>query len=308
MRRWTVWIGLTLLLASPVGGWLQAQSAGLPDALGFSSERLQRIDRMMREAVDSNRVPGAAVMVLRRGKIAYQGAWGWADREVGRRMTTDVVFRIASQSKAVTSVAVMMLLEEGRLTLNDPVSKWIPAFKDARVATASDTGRVLTPVKRAITIRDLLTHTAGISYGYDSLVRDDYTAAGLGPDVGPRGRLGHERPQGREPGPEGGGGTALEGAAPQHGHAAGRGLGGQLLHQSGLADAGLALDQHHPGRRLGLAQRGQRRAQLGVPPHQPRPGRQRRARQDTLARGSGAGRAGRCRRSTSCASCPRWAR
>ncbi|MDH4131935.1 MAG: beta-lactamase family protein [Gemmatimonadota bacterium] len=185
MRRRTAWLGFGMLAVGLVGGQLQAQAVGSPAALGFSAERLERIDRMMREAVDSNRVPGVAVMVLRRGKVAYQGAWGWVDREAGRKMATDAVFRIASQSKAVTSVAVMMLLEEGRLTLGDPVSKWIPAFKDAKVASASDTGRVLTPVKRAITIRDLLTHTAGISYGDDSLVRDDYTAAGLGPDLGP---------------------------------------------------------------------------------------------------------------------------
>ncbi|HEX9165600.1 MAG TPA: serine hydrolase domain-containing protein, partial [Gemmatimonadales bacterium] len=150
MRRRLAWIGFAILAAGPVGNSLRAQAVGSPAAVGFSTERLGRIDGLMREAVDSGRIPGAAVLVLRRGKIAYQGAWGWADREAGRKMTTDAIFRIASQSKAITSVAVMMLLEEGRLTLNDAVSRWIPAFKDAMVATASDTGRVLTPVKRPI--------------------------------------------------------------------------------------------------------------------------------------------------------------
>jgi len=178
-------LGALFLSGCLASSAVHAQSTASPASLGFLPERLERIDRVMREAVDSGRVPGVVVMVLRHGRIAYQGAWGWSDREAGRKMTTDAIFRIASQSKAVTSVAVMMLLEEGRLTLGDPVLKWLPSFRDAKVATASDTGRVLTPVKRAITIRDLLTHTAGISYGYDSLVRSDYVAAGLGPDVGP---------------------------------------------------------------------------------------------------------------------------
>ena len=178
-------LGALFISGSLAGGAVPAQTTAAPAALGFSAERLERIDRVMREAVDSSRVPGAVVMVLRHGKIAYQGAWGWSDREAGRKMTTDAIFRIASQSKAVTSVAVMMLLEEGRLTLRDPVAQWIPSFREAKVATATDTGRALTAAKRPITIRDLLTHTAGISYGYDSLVRDDYIAAGLGPDVGP---------------------------------------------------------------------------------------------------------------------------
>jgi len=177
--------GALLLLGTLLSTSLHAQSTASPAALGFSAERLGRLDRVMQEAVDSNRVPGVVTMVLRHGKVAHLGAWGWADREAGRKMTPDAIFRLASQSKAITSVAVMMLVEEGRLTLTDPVSKWLPSFKDAKVATTSDTGRVLTPVKRAITIRDLLTHTAGISYGYDSLVREDYVAAGLGPDVGP---------------------------------------------------------------------------------------------------------------------------
>ena len=175
--------GATLLLGLAAGR-LGAQAAAAPAAVGLSAERLGRIDTIMREAVDSHRVPGVVVMVLRHGKVAYRGAWGWADREAGRKMTADAVFRIASQSKAVTSVAVMMLLEEGRLTLGDPVAKWIPSFREAKVASPGDTGLVLTPVKRPITIRDLLTHTAGISYGHDSLVRGEYLAAGLGPDSG----------------------------------------------------------------------------------------------------------------------------
>jgi CubicO group peptidase (beta-lactamase class C family) len=155
-----------------------------PAALGFSAARLARIDRVMQQYVDSGRIAGAVTLVLRRGRVAQLGVYGWADRETRRRMTRETLFRIASQSKAVTSVAVLTLVEDGLLRLGDPVSKFIPGFAEASVAAVSDTGLTLTPVKRAITIRDLLTHTAGISYGTDSLVRDRYAAEGLGPAAG----------------------------------------------------------------------------------------------------------------------------
>jgi CubicO group peptidase (beta-lactamase class C family) len=122
--------------------------------------------------------------VLRDGQPVYEKAFGWADREANRRMTTDAIFRIASQSKALTSVALMTLVEEGKVSLNDAVSKYIPDFEHTTVAVRADTGRAIVPARRAITIRDLLTHTAGISYGTDSLVAPLYAAAGLGPSAG----------------------------------------------------------------------------------------------------------------------------
>jgi CubicO group peptidase (beta-lactamase class C family) len=173
---------LALLGTTPLTA--QTGAAPTPAALGFSADRLARIDRVLREYVDSGRVAGAVVMVLRRGQVAYVDAVGMADREAGRAMRPDALFRLASMSKPVTSVAVLMLVEEGRIALNDPVSRWIPGYAGAKVATRSDTGRVLTPVKRAITIRDLLTHSAGISYGTDSLVQADYRAQGFGPAAG----------------------------------------------------------------------------------------------------------------------------
>jgi CubicO group peptidase (beta-lactamase class C family) len=99
-------------------------------------------------------------------------------------MRTDALFRIASQSKAITSVALMTLVESGAVRLGDPVSRWLPALAHVRVATQTDSGLALVALKRAITIRDLLTHTAGISYGTDSLVRSAYAAEGLGPNAG----------------------------------------------------------------------------------------------------------------------------
>ena len=99
-------------------------------------------------------------------------------------MTDATLFRIASQSKAVTSVAVMMLVEEGGLRLGDRVSRWVPGFATMNVAVATDSGNRLEPARREITIRDLLTHSSGLSYGVESLVQDQYAAAGLGPAAG----------------------------------------------------------------------------------------------------------------------------
>src|SRR5258705_247408 len=121
---------------------------------------------------------------LRDGQPVYERAIGWSDREAARRMRTDDIFRIASQTKALTSVGTMSLVEEGRIALSDPVSRYIPAFDRTTVATRSDTGRMIAPARRRITIRDLLTHTAGISYGTDSLVAPLYAAKALGSAAG----------------------------------------------------------------------------------------------------------------------------
>ena len=153
-------------------------------SLTFSKERLARIDQAMRSWADEGKLAGAVGLVLRHGKVAYQGAFGWADKEAGAKLKTDAMFRIASQTKAVTSVAVMMLYEEGKIGLGDLVSRWMPTFANTTVAVKADTGRSIVPAKRPITIRDLLTHTSGYSYGTDSLVAPLYQAQGLGPAAG----------------------------------------------------------------------------------------------------------------------------
>jgi CubicO group peptidase (beta-lactamase class C family) len=152
--------------------------------LGFSVERLARIDSALQRAVDGGEIAGAVALVLRDGQPVYERAVGWADREGGRRMTPHAIFRIASQTKALTSVAAMQLAEEGRLGLDDPVARYIPAFARTTVAVRTDTGRAIVRAQRPITVRDLLTHTSGISYGTDSLVAPLYAAAGLGPAAG----------------------------------------------------------------------------------------------------------------------------
>ena len=173
-------IALTLALLSSAPAIGQNLPRTEPEAAGMSSARLARIDTVMQLYIDSTRAAGISILVLRDGRVVKSGLYGLADREARRAMQPDALFRIASQTKAITSVAAMMLVEQGKLRLADPVQRWIPGF--ARTTVSSDSGTA--PARRAITIRDLLTHSAGISYGTDARVRDAYNAVGLGPAAG----------------------------------------------------------------------------------------------------------------------------
>jgi CubicO group peptidase (beta-lactamase class C family) len=181
--RLIVACNLTLAIVPPT---LLAQrpttSAVTPS--GFSTERLARIDTFLQRYVDDGRIAGAVGLVLRDGTVVYERAVGWADHESGRKMTPDIIFRIASQTKAITSVAILQLVEQGKIAITDPVSRFIPAFEKTTVAVRTDTGRSIVPARRRITIRDLLTHTAGISYGTEALVAPLYQAKALGPAAG----------------------------------------------------------------------------------------------------------------------------
>jgi len=149
------------------------------------AERLARIDKLFQQYVDESRIGGAVALVLQDGKPVYERAFGWSDKEAGRKMTTDTIFRIASQTKALTSVAILSLMEEGKVGLNDPAGRYIPTFAMTTVAAANDQGAgSAVPARRPITIRDLLTHTAGISYGTNASVAPAYEAKGLGPAAG----------------------------------------------------------------------------------------------------------------------------
>jgi len=163
-----------------------ARAAAPREALraGFSVERLRRVDALLQRYVDENRVAGAVALVLRDGQPVYEKAVGWADREANRRMAADTIFRIASQTKAITSAGILMLVEEGLIGINDPVSRFIPAYAKTTVAVKSDAGSTTVPAKRPITIKDLLTHTAGISYGREPDIASLYEAKGLGPAAG----------------------------------------------------------------------------------------------------------------------------
>jgi CubicO group peptidase (beta-lactamase class C family) len=159
---------------------LSARPAATATRAGFSVERLKRIDALLQRYVDEGRIGGAVALVLRDGAPVYEKAVGWSDKEAGRRMTTDTIFRIASQTKAITSTAVLSLVEEGKIGITEPVGAFIPSFAKTTVATAGG----IVPAKRAITIRDLLTHTSGYSYGVEPAVAAAYEAKGLGPAAG----------------------------------------------------------------------------------------------------------------------------
>lgn len=143
-------------------------SVASPESVGMSSERLTRIDAMCENAVSEGDIPGAVALVARNGKIVYLKAFGMADNQTGRACSTDDIFRIASQSKAITSTAVMMLWEDGKFQLDDPISKYIPEFKNSQVLKSfnySDMSYTTVPANSEISIRHLLTHTSGIGYG-----------------------------------------------------------------------------------------------------------------------------------------------
>ena len=157
--------GLLFSVVQPV----RASEAASPEKLGFSGDRLQRLDAVIQAQVEQKKIAGVVLYVAREGQAVRYRGYGMGDLEAGKPMTTDAIFRIASMSKAVTTTAIMMLYEEGKLMLRDPVSKYIPEFKNSMVAVAAPDGSaekfVTVKAKRPIQIRDLLTHTAGLTYG-----------------------------------------------------------------------------------------------------------------------------------------------
>ncbi len=179
MKAAALWV---LIVPSLVAAQSASRQATI--ARGFSPERLARVDTFLQQYVDSNRIAGAVALVLRDGQVVYERAVGWADREAGRRMTPSAMFRIASQTKGLTSIAAMILVEEGKLALNTPVSRFIPSFARTTVVTVGVSEPQTRTTNRPITVRDLLTHTSGYSYGTDSVVADSYRSKGLGPEAG----------------------------------------------------------------------------------------------------------------------------
>jgi CubicO group peptidase (beta-lactamase class C family) len=161
------------------------QPAVAPEEVGLSSSRLARLRAVMNQYVAEKKIPGAVGLIARRGKIAYQEAFGMADLEAGKPMRLDTIHRIYSMSKPITSVAVMMLYEEGKFQLNDPVANYLPEFAKMQVGVEEkdpQTGQLVlktVPAKHPITIRDLLRHTSGLTYGVfgDTLVDREYRKA-----------------------------------------------------------------------------------------------------------------------------------
>lgn len=145
-----------------------------PESVGLSSERLERISKTVQKDIDDKRIAGAVTLVLRHGQVAWFKAQGMQDREAGKPMKQDTIFRICSMSKPITTVAVMILYEEGHFLLEDPVSKYLPEFKNPKVLVKPANGGepYTIPATREITIRDLLRHTSGLTYNWN-------------PDLGP---------------------------------------------------------------------------------------------------------------------------
>ena len=190
MTRSTKWLGLVGMVVVAVTGALASAPADLPvmdgvptaeaETVGMSSERLERIDRVMQAYVDRNETAGVVTLVARRGKVVHFSALGERDAESGAPMTHDSIFRIASMTKPVASVALMMMYEEGRFQLRDPISKWLPEFADMQVAIPAPSQERLTsrfktiPAARPITVQHLLTHTAGLANSYRGITQPEF--------------------------------------------------------------------------------------------------------------------------------------
>ncbi|MEJ6979533.1 serine hydrolase [Pedobacter sp. P351] len=165
-----------------------------PASARVSADRLQRIDNLIQNNVDKQLISGAIGLIARDGKIVYNKAFGYSDIEAKTALRTNDIFRIASQTKAITSVAVMMLFEEGKFLLDDPISKYIPAFARPKVLdkfNPADSSFTTIPAKREITIRDLLTHTSGIDYAVigTANMKAIYAKSGIPPGFGSAGIL-----------------------------------------------------------------------------------------------------------------------
>jgi CubicO group peptidase (beta-lactamase class C family) len=177
-------------------GWILAASLAFaqglptasPEAVGLSSARLARVSELVTGEIAKGRYPGAVALVARRGKVAYFEAFGQRDPQSGAPMTKDAIFRLYSMTKPFASVAAMMLVEDGKILLSDPVSKYLPKLKNLQVSVPRvdpQTGRVsyaLVPTEREMTIQDLMRHTSGLVYGVftsHAAVKEAYAKEGV---------------------------------------------------------------------------------------------------------------------------------
>jgi CubicO group peptidase (beta-lactamase class C family) len=196
MRRWRtdgfgrrrhVAAALALLVVALAAGWPSRSNAESPViASSFSPSKLARVGDYFRNEIATGKIPGAILLIQQHGHPVYFENFGVRDIATRHPMTPDTIFRLYSMSKPITSVAAMMLVEDGKLSLADPVSKYVPAFADVKVGVEKpdESGKpslVLEPVKHPITIEDLLRHTSGITYGFygDSAVRKLYAHSDL---------------------------------------------------------------------------------------------------------------------------------
>jgi len=164
-----------------VSAFAQDLPTAKPETVGLSSDRLERIGTAVQRSIDDKRIAGAVTLVVRRAHVAWFKAQGMMDREAGKPMRPDAMFRICSMTKPITSVAVMMLYEEGHFLLGDPISKYLPEFKNPKVLVKPASGEPYSiPATREITIRDLLRHTSGLTYDSNATLGAMYRDAKVG--------------------------------------------------------------------------------------------------------------------------------
>ena len=148
----------------PSSAWASEMLASVqPESVGMSAERLQRVDEYFQRFIDNNQIAGAVTLIARRGKVVHHSAVGWKYREQNIPMSTDTIFSLASMTKPIVSTALMMLFEEGRFRLDDPISDWIPEYADHMVRESEGPRQRRVPEARPVTIRHVLTHTSGLS-------------------------------------------------------------------------------------------------------------------------------------------------
>jgi CubicO group peptidase (beta-lactamase class C family) len=183
IRSRSIAVAATLFLAIP-NAFAEGPVVARPRDAGFTGAGLARLDAYLRNEVAGNKIPGAVMLIQRNGKTAYFSSFGVRDPATKEPMTPNSIFRIYSMSKPITTVAAMMLVEEGKLQLDDPLSKYIPAFANVKVGVEkkADDGTMtldLVPAKRPITIQDLMRHTSGITYGFfgEGMVKKAYVDA-----------------------------------------------------------------------------------------------------------------------------------
>ena len=182
-------IGALVLAATAVRADVGIQLTQAPaEQIGMSAKKLERIREVLKSEIDKGMLPGTVVMVARKGKLVYADAVGFQDKTAGKAMALDSIFRIYSMSKPLVSVAAMMLVEDGKIQLTDPVSKFLPAFKGQRVSVAradAEFARMTytnVAADRDMTVQDLLRHTSGLAYGeitQNAPVKDAYAKAGV---------------------------------------------------------------------------------------------------------------------------------
>jgi CubicO group peptidase (beta-lactamase class C family) len=163
-------LGLLMIAAESAGVASKDLPGAKPEDVGLSSERLARMNKAIHEYVDAGRTPGVVTLIARHGKVVHVDAYGKADITTGRPTRADDIFRMYSMTKPITSVALLMLYEEGKFQLTDPLSLYFPAFADVKVYAGSrpQGGMLLDSLRRPITIQDVVRHTAGFSYGFGS--------------------------------------------------------------------------------------------------------------------------------------------